>query len=366
MDSWAEQEQRLSCVSGNGKRKQQRGQEQMEHGIQEEYGAAADEKGIISQGETEGHRPETAGWNQAVSEGMTIGKYRVLRILGRGGEGSVYLARDEQLQRLVAIKCVREPGAEAEYLQRLRHPMLPVIYDLLQGSQGRWYLVMEYLKGVTLQNHIEKNGFVQERQARIWAGQLVDVLTYLHTRKPPVIYSDLKPANIIVCPDGQLRLVDFGAALTKSFGAGRKNRIAVTPGYGAPEQQGCIRQGGQDDSGYGGTGVCADERSDIYALGKTLYYMVTGADPGRPPYAALPVYEYQPLFGDDLEKIIRKCVRLEPEKRYQTVEEVRRELDRSVEGKRRTRRKSFLRVIEKRVWLTEGENSWLQRDPDML
>ena len=290
----------------------------------------------------------------------------MLRILGRGGEGSVYLARDEQLQRLVAIKCVREPGTEAEYLQRLRHPMLPVIYDLLQDSQGRWYLVMEYLKGVTLQEHVEKNGFVQEGQARIWAGQLVDVLAYLHTRKPPVIYSDLKPANIIVCPDGQLRLVDFGAALTKSFGADRKNRIAVTPGYGAPEQQGGIRQSGQDNPGYGGTGVCADERSDIYALGKTLYYMVTGADPGRPPYAALPVYEYQPLCGDDLEKIIRKCVRPEPEKRYQTVEEVRRELDRSVEGKRRIRRRSFLRVIEKRVWLTEGENSWLQRDPDML
>lgn len=289
------------------------------------------------------------------AEEIMIGKYKLLKSLGQGGEGSVYLARDEQLQRLVAVKCVREPGAEAEHLQRLRHPMLPVIYDLFQDMQGVWYLVMEYLKGVTLQKYIEKNGFVQERQARIWAAQLADVLAYLHTRKPPVIYSDLKPANIIVCPDGQLRLVDFGAALTRSFGADRNRVMAVTPGYGAPEQQGGIQQSGQDGSDYTGARVYVDERSDIYAFGKTLYYMVTGADPGRPPYAALPVYEYQPLLGDDLERIIRKCIRQEPKKRYQTVEDVRKDLDSCVEGKRRSRRKSFIRIIEKRVWLTEGE-----------
>ena len=85
--------------------------------------------------------------------------------------------------------------------------------------------------------------------------------------------------------------------------------------------------------------------------------MVTGADPGRPPYAVLPVYEYQPLLGDDLERIIRKCVRQEPKMRYQTVEDVHRDLDRSVEGKRRKRRRSFIRIIERRVWLTEGEGS---------
>ena len=118
----------------------------------------------------------------------------------------------------MAIKCVRKPGTEAEHLQRLRHPMLPVIYDLFQDVQGVWYLVMEYLQGVTLQKYIEKNGFVQEGQARIWAAQLADVLVYLHTRKPPVIYSDLKPANIIVCPDGQLRLVDSGGTDQKLRG----------------------------------------------------------------------------------------------------------------------------------------------------
>ena len=329
----------------------------MEYEMQKEYSAVTEENRIISQDEETVYASEDKENSRGAVEGKTIGKYKMLRCLGQGGEGSVYLARDEKLQRLVAIKCVRKPGTEAEHLQRLRHPMLPVIYDLFQDVQGVWYLVMEYLQGVTLQKYIEKNGFVQEGQARIWAAQLADVLVYLHTRKPPVIYSDLKPANIIVCPDGQLRLVDFGAALTRSFGADRNRVMAVTPGYGAPEQQGQrgIQQTGQAGSGY--TGSYADERSDIYAFGKTLYYMVTGADPGRPPYAVLPVYEYQPLLGDDLERIIRKCVRQEPKMRYQTVEDVHRDLDRSVEGKRRKRRRSFIRIIERRVWLTEGEGS---------
>ena len=332
-----------------------REQEKMEYRIQEEQSVTPEESRNISAGLTTNCCIKAEEKSRDGAEGTTIGKYKVLRELGQGGEGSVYLAQDGQLHRLVAIKCVRQPGAEAEHLQRLRHPMLPVIYDLLQDGRGMWYLVMEYLRGVTLREYIEKNGSVQEKQARIWAEQLADVLEYLHTRKPPVIYSDLKPSNIIVCPEGQLRLVDFGAALTRSFGADRNRVFAVTPGYGAPEQQGGICQREQNEAGYAGTGVYADERSDIYALGKTLYYMVTGADPGRPPYAALPVYEYQPLLGDDLERIIRKCIRPEPERRYQTVEDVRRELDRSVEGRRRSRRKSFIRIIEKRVWLTEGE-----------
>lgn len=307
--------------------------------------------------------------NQSQTLGIRLGKYLLVKSLGQGGEGSVYLAKDEHLQRFVAIKCIRrretdelEAGEEekimreANYLQRLEHPMLPVVYDLFEDIEGVWYLVMEYIQGINLHEYIERNSCVQDVQARVWAKQLADVLGYLHSRKPPVIYTDLKPDNIMVCPDSKLRLVDFGAALTRSFGSDRRTAMAATPGYGAPEQWDAVN-GRLSDTGQGymEREFYADERSDIYALGKVLYYMVTGADPAKPPYTALPIYEYQPLLGDDLEVIIRKCIRQEPDRRYQTVEEVQRDLHGGVRRKQRRRRKDFIRMVEKRVWLTEGE-----------
>lgn len=309
--------------------------------------------------------------DQCRNLGIRLGKYMLIRSLGQGGEGSVYLARDEHLQRFVAMKCIRRMGTdksdadkkkeekiirEANYLQRLEHPMLPVVYDLFEDNGSVWYLVMEYIQGVNLHEYIERNGCVQDGQARAWAEQLSDVLGYLHSRKPPVIYTDLKPDNIMVCPGGKLRLVDFGAALTRSFGADCRIMMAATPGYGAPEQWGIVKEEPQDTrKGHVRSGFYADERSDIYALGKVLYYMATGADPAKPPYTTLPIYEYQPLLGDDLEMIIRKCIMQEPEQRYQTVGEVQRDLSRSVGRRQGARRKDFIRMVEKRVWLTEGE-----------
>lgn len=278
-----------------------------------------------------------------------IGKYAVIRELGHGGEGCVYLARDEDLQRLVAIKKVNRKEhdkeedkrlmKEADFLQQSRHPMLPIIYDLLW--EDAWYLVMEYIQGATLRDYIERNGSVREEQACTWAGQLLDALGYLHTRKPPVIYRDLKPDNIMVCPDGHLKMVDFGAAFSRSFGGEKERGMAATLGYAAPEQ-------------FGQPGACADERSDIYAFGKTLYYIVTGADPAKPPYTSLSIRDYQPLLSDRLERLIRRSIRDDPRERYQVISDVLKDLDRCKRGGFRLRRRSFIRVIEKQVWLTEG------------
>ena len=297
-----------------------------------------------------------------------IGKYAVIRALGQGGEGCVYLARDEDLQRLVAIKRMNraEPDGEeekrlikeADFLQQLRHPMLPVVYDLLW--EDAWYLVMEYIQGTNLHDYIERNGAVREEQACVWAGQLLDILMYLHTRKTPVIYRDLKPDNIIVCPDGRVKLVDFGAAFRRNFGGERERGMAATPGFSAPEQfghRGIIEHGrrvGETEVRHEGRRPYADERSDIYAFGKVMYYIVTGADPAKPPYASLPIRDYQPLLSDRLERLIRKCIKDNPSERYQVVSEVRRELDRCGKRKQRLRRRSFIKVIEKQVWLTEG------------
>ena len=299
---------------------------------------------------------------------MEIGKYTVIRELGQGGEGCVCLARDEDLQRLVAIKKVnrKEKGGmeekqlmkEADFLQQLRHPMLPIIYDLLW--EDAWYLVMEYIQGTTLHDYIERNGYVQEEQACAWAEQLLDILEYLHTRKTPVIYRDLKPDNIMVCPDGRLKLVDFGAAYKRSFGGVQERGMAATIGYAAPEQLGYQRlrnhdgQAEESETGCVGQRAYADERSDIYAFGKVLYYIATGADPAKPPYTSLSIRDYQPLLSGRLERFIRKCIQDNPSERYQVVSDARRDLDRCRGSRHRLRHKSFIRMIEKKVWLTEG------------
>ncbi|MDE6388606.1 MAG: serine/threonine protein kinase [Lachnospiraceae bacterium] len=276
----------------------------------------------------------------AETDRTNIGKYIVLKFLGRGGEGSVYLARDEDLQRMVAVKQMGENMQEADWLKRLRHPMLPIVYELLWDKE--WYLIMEYIGGVTLHSYIERNGFVQEEQTLEWAQQLLDVTEYLHTRKPPVIYRDLKPDNIMVCPDGHLRLVDFGAASVRNYGAKENIIMAATQGYAAPEQ-----------FGRTGQGAYADERSDIYALGKVIYYMMTGADPAIPPYASLPVHDYQPLADRRLERIIHRCIEENPAYRYQTVAELRMKLARCGGRRYRLRRRAFIRGVEKKIWLTE-------------
>lgn len=297
-----------------------------------------------------------------------IGKYAIIRELGQGGEGCVYLARDEDLQRLVAIKRMNRTEQdgeeekrlikEADFLQQLRHPMLPVVYDLLW--EDAWYLVMEYIQGTNLHDYIERNGSVQEEQACAWAEQLLDLLMYLHTRKTPVIYRDLKPDNIMVCPDARLKLVDFGAAFRRSFGGERERGMAATAGFSAPEQFGHqeLSEHGEwarkTEVQHKGQRPYADERSDIYAFGKVMYYIVTEADPAKPPYTSLSIRDYQPLLSERLERLIRKCIKDNPSERYQIVSEIRRDLDRCGKRKQRLRRRSFIKVIEKQVWLTEG------------
>ncbi len=282
-----------------------------------------------------------------MSEERQLGKYKIIKSLGHGGEGSVYLAEDESLGRYVAVKHLwerEESGdrikAEAAFLRDLRHPMLPVVYDLL--FEEGWYLVMEYVEGKSLHNYIEKQGRVGEIQARRWAEALLDVLDYLHNRETPVIYRDLKPENIMVCRDGSLKLVDFGAAAFRSFGEDGGARMAFSTGFAAPEQR------GED-----GCGVRADERSDLYAFGKTLYYMVTGTAAGTSPGTSFPASYYNPHLSVELEDVIRRCTREEPDERYQVAGEIMRDLRRKGTPRNGRRGREFVRHIEKQICLTD-------------
>ncbi|RHV92310.1 serine/threonine protein kinase [Lachnospiraceae bacterium OF09-33XD] len=189
--------------------------------------------------------------------GIIGGKYRLQRLLGSGGTAEVYLAWDIRLQKYWAVKKIRKaPGnqrmleRETELLGWLDHPALPRIVDRTEDCDAV-YLVMDFIEGETLEHLLKREGPQEGVRIWEWARELAEVLDYLHTRQPPVLYRDLKPANILLQKEGRLKLVDLGIASAD----GRPAEGWGTRGYAAPEQL----RGNPD---------C---RSDIYCLGVTLY-----------------------------------------------------------------------------------------------
>lgn len=200
-------------------------------------------------------------------------RYHIEALLGQGGFGAVYKARDANLDKLVAVKenldisqeAQRQFLREATVLANLSHPNLPRVTDhFIIPDQGQ-YLVMDFIEGDDLQRTVEKDGALDPSRAAHYIAQVMDALIYLHGRTPPVLHRDIKPANIKITPEGKAVLVDFG--LVKLYDSHTKTTMgarAITPGYSPPEQY-----------GQGST----DVRSDIYALGATFYMLVTGVNP---------------------------------------------------------------------------------------
>lgn len=224
-------------------------------------------------------------------------RYKMLCQIGQGGFGAVYKAEDKELgQRLLAVKemsqqYLSQPEIaagveafkhEALMLAGLRHKHLPHIYDHFAENE-RWYLVMDYIEGETLEAYFEKSrdGSLPLVMALKIALQLCEVLDYLHTRQPPIIFRDLKPANVILTPAGDLFLIDFGIA--RHFKPGQaKDTIAFgSPGYAAPEQYGKAQ---------------TTPRADIYSLGAILHQMLSGADPSLAPFRFAPLTGHDPAL----------------------------------------------------------------------
>jgi serine/threonine-protein kinase len=212
-------------------------------------------------------------------------RYRLTNIVGAGGMGSVYRAEDMRLPgRLCAIKEVQlDPNlssemyaqAQAQFLQeasilaQLDHPNLPKVSDFF-SEDGRDYLVMDYVPGKDLKQLLDENhGPLSTKLVLEWAVQIMDALSYLHRQEPPVVHRDIKPANIKLTPDNRIKLVDFG--LVKLMAPDDVRTITVVQGRGTalytPLEQ------------YGGDGGHTDDRSDIYALGATLYHLLTDSPP---------------------------------------------------------------------------------------
>ncbi len=241
-------------------------------------------------------------------EKCQIEKYRIEREIGKGGSGTVYKAQDERLGRTVAVKEFhggKYARKEIELLKKLKHQALPDILDYIVAGEKK-YLVMEYIEGVTLESYVKKFGPICQKQALLWAGQLAQVLHYLHGRGEPVIYRDMKPSNVMINERGEAKLIDFGSAYFK-YEEGQELICAGTYGYAAPEQFGRS------------AGLAVDERSDIYGLGATLHYMLTGSDPSLPPFLIQPLRFYNAALSPGLEKVIRKATEKEREKRYQSI-----------------------------------------------
>ncbi len=253
-------------------------------------------------------------------------RYRIVEILGQGGMGSVYRAVDENLGVDVAVKenlfttdeYARQFRLEAVILANLRHPNLPRVTDhFVIGDQGQ-YLVMDYIEGEDLRQRMERQGNILEDDAILLGASICDALTYLHTRKPPILHRDIKPGNVKITPEGHIFLVDFGLAkVLHGSQATTTGARAMTPGYSPPEQYGTAR---------------TDPRTDIYSLGATMYASLTGIIPEDGLARAMDNTQLTPLrkrnskISRRLSAAIEKAMGIDPADRFQNAEEFKRAL----------------------------------------
>jgi len=252
-------------------------------------------------------------------------RYEIITVLGLGGMGAVYQARDLRftgVARLCALKemtcttpdpqvrrlAIQNFEREANILASLNHPAIPKIYDYF--SEGiRSYLALEYIDGEDLEALMgDTEQMLPQEQVVDWAVQICDVLSYLHSQDPPIVFRDMKPSNIMLRPPNHIVLVDFGIA--RVFEAGQKGTMIGTEGYSPPEQ-------------YRGT---ANPQGDIYALGATLHHLITRRDPRlEPPFTfhEEPPRLLNPAISADLEAVIMKALEYEPERRFASAKEMK-------------------------------------------
>ena len=241
------------------------------------------------------------------------GKYEILKEIGRGGMSVVYLAMDKRLNKQWAVKEIRKKGngkndeivvnsllAEANMMKKLDHPALPRIVDIIDNGITI-YVVMDYIEGESLDKILKEYGAQPEEMVIGWAMQLCDALSYLHSQNPPIIYRDMKPANVMLKPEGNIKIIDFGIAREYKEQNLADTTVLGTKGYAPPEQ-------------YSGQ---TDPRSDIFALGMTMHHLLTGIDP-RNGEAYASVRQWNPELSEGIEIIIDRCVEPAPENRYQS------------------------------------------------
>lgn len=248
-----------------------------------------------------------------LSQGMQVGHYRILGVIGQGGFGAVYEAEDMRHSgRQVALKETFDPNhissfaKEFQVLHGLTHPHLPRYHEMFQ-ERKRGYLVMELVPGQNLAELLHKKGAaLPSWQVMIYAPQLCDVLTYLHNKQ--ILHRDIKPANIRLTPEGVIKLVDFGL-IKQGGGVTRSSRRGLTPPYASIEQWDSTQQ--------------TSPRSDIYSLGATFYHLLTNQAPlpatnrvTTHPDPLPPPEQLNPQLDAHIAKAVMKAMKLRPDERY--------------------------------------------------
>ena len=263
------------------------------------------------------------------------GKYKILNIVGRGGMSIVYLAMNEKANKQWAIKEIIKNDyrdlaverKEIEMMKRLKHPNLPAIVDVIEQKESL-LIVMDYIEGRSLEDIVQEYGPQEETLVVKWAKQLCDVLHYLHTQTPPIIYRDMKPSNVMLKPDGNIMLIDFGAAREYKATNLKDTVLLGTKGYAAPEQ---YRSDGQSDA-----------RTDIYSLGVMVFRLLSGTE----PVMLCPIREICPNVSVGIEKILLKCTRVAKRERYQSAAQLYDAFSRYWEYD-----ESFQRAQKRKLWI---------------
>lgn len=294
-------------------------------------------------------------------------RYRLTEVVGQGGMGSVYRAEDLRLPgRLCAVKEVpldsqlspqMRAQAQSQFLQeasilaQLDHPNLPKVSDYF-SEDTRDYLVMDFVPGKDLKVLLDESratgDLLSESVVLRWATQIIDALTYLHQQQPPVVHRDIKPGNIKLTPDNRIKLVDFG--LVKLLATDEARTITVVQGRGTALYTPLEQYGG--DSGH------TDVRTDIYALGATLYHLLTGNPPPDAkarflnPSALRPPREVNPALSETASEAILWAMEMHPDDRPQSVDQ----FEQTLFGRRRVLRASaaseptFLDAVAANRW----------------
>ncbi|RJR06706.1 serine/threonine protein kinase, partial [Candidatus Parcubacteria bacterium] len=254
-------------------------------------------------------------------------KYRIIKQIGKGAMGHVYLAESLENDREFAVKKLEissETGLnenmakeifskEVKFLSRFNHRGLPKFQEIFVENNSH-YLIMEYIKGRTLEEIINSGERVEERRAIKWIIEIGEILNYLHNSfESPIVYRDLKPANIIITPADTPRLIDFGISRYYNPDKNTDTFRLGSPGYAAPEQ-------------YKGRGQSGPQ-TDVFSMGVILYELLTGYDPTVTPFKFPPMKTLNPSLSDELVKIVSRAVELRALKRYISVLEFKEDLE---------------------------------------
>jgi serine/threonine protein kinase len=242
-------------------------------------------------------------------------KYEVIKVLGKGGMGVVYLCKDRKLLKLWAIKEVINDInnidilAEANILKDLNHTGIRRIVHVFYENNNL-YMVQDYVDGQTLKEYVRVNGKMQMERICQITSELCDIVGYLHNQDPAIIYRDVKPSNIMITTSGKVVLIDFGISEVYKSDTEQNAVCPVSNGYAAPEQ-------------YGLGGCC--RQTDIYGIGMLVYFMLKGENPftGVEPFLD---GNYEEDIDDNFKVIIQKCVQIEIVDRYTSVEALKEEV----------------------------------------